>query len=370
MQKSVLALTLVCATCSGFPGNGSVARPEYLLLAALIGNSSTLVPRFLYIGSSAGTISGYRIDPATGLDTSLGTVASPGSTPFSMAVDSQSRFLYISCGGTCLQGYSIDSSSGSLTEISGSPFAFAGTNIGSVLVRAGDTNLYATDNMVAGQVFSYSINQSSGALTSIGNNTSGQNPDQMLQTPDGTLYVANAGASPSIAAHIIDASGVVPAATSTYVTTNTTKHLALAGSILYSPQSSGTVAYVYSTSTAPALTSLGTSIAIGASPQYPVAAPAGTFLYVSLNTSTAIVGYSVNQSTGGLSQLSGSPFTAAMNNKCLRMEVRGRYLYSANFGAGSGATIYSIGSSGNLSQAGSLTTGMNPCATAIANYLE
>jgi 6-phosphogluconolactonase (cycloisomerase 2 family) len=370
MQKILLALTLLGMSCGGFPRNGSIARPEYLILAAIVGNAATLVPRFLYIGSSAGTISGYRIDPATGLGTSLGTVASPGSTPFSMAVDSQSRFLYVSCGGMCLKGYTIDSTTGSLTEISGSPFAFAGTNIGSVLVRAGDANLYATDNMVAGQVFSYSINQSTGALTAIGNNPAGQNPDQMLQTPDGTLYVANAGASPSITAHIISATGVVPAAASSYVTTNTTKHLALAGSILYSPQSSGTVAYVYSTSSAPALTALGTSIALGASPQSPVATPAGTYLYVALNTSTSIVGYSVNQSTGGLAALSGSPFTAALNNKCLRMEVRGRYLYSANFGAGAGATIYSIDSSGNLTQIGSLATGMNPCASAIANYFE
>lgn len=368
MRTSVLAMALLCSTCGGFPRGGSIARPEYFLLAALAGSTS-LVPRFFYIGSSAGTISGYRIDPATGLGTALGTLASPGS-PFSMAVDSQSRFLYVSCGGTCLRGYSINSSTGSLTEIGGSPFAFGGANIGTVLVRSGDANLYATDNMVAGQIFSYSIDPSSGALTNIGNNTAGQNPDHLLQTPDGTLYAANSGGSPSITAHTIAASGVAPAAASTYVTTNTTRHMALAGSILFSPQSSGTVAYVYSTSSAPALTALGTSIALGASPQYPAATPAGTFLYVALGTATSIVGYSVNQNTGGLTAVSGSPFTATMNNKCLRMEVRGRYLYSVNFGAGSGATIYSVDAAGNLTQTGSLTTGVNPCASVFANYFE
>jgi 6-phosphogluconolactonase len=80
---------------------------------------------FLYaINASDGTISGYSIDPATGVLTPLS--GSPFAiVGFSMATDYFGQHLYLA-GLTGIQAFSIDSTSGAFTPVTGSPFPATG----------------------------------------------------------------------------------------------------------------------------------------------------------------------------------------------------------------------------------------------------
>jgi 6-phosphogluconolactonase (cycloisomerase 2 family) len=83
---------------------------------------------FLYaINSSDGTLSGYSINPANGVLTTLSgsAFAIAGA---SLATDYFGEYLYVA-GSTGIQAFDIDSSSGALTSVSGSPFLATGATL-------------------------------------------------------------------------------------------------------------------------------------------------------------------------------------------------------------------------------------------------
>jgi 6-phosphogluconolactonase len=70
------------------------------------------------------------VNSATGMLTPIGSAVAVGVDPQFVTADPSGKFLYVSVLGVgnagSLQGFSIDPSSGALTSIAGSPFA-AGT---------------------------------------------------------------------------------------------------------------------------------------------------------------------------------------------------------------------------------------------------
>lgn len=61
--------------------------------------------------------------------------------------------------------------------------------------------------------------------------------------------------------------------------------------------------------------------------------PYGRFLYVSYDTGNAIYGFTISQTDGSLTPISGSPFTANLNTpECLIIDHSGSYLYATNSG--------------------------------------
>ncbi len=135
--------------------------------------------RFLYVMNyGSNTIPGFAIDSSTGAIKSLaGSPYSASSGAGSgyqkvLAMDPSGRFLY--AAGAALLGYTIDSATGVLSPLPGSPFAFTGrsieamtvTPIGPFVICAGPSNL-----PLVSFVYVYSLNESTGALTSVGGGT-------------------------------------------------------------------------------------------------------------------------------------------------------------------------------------------------------
>jgi 6-phosphogluconolactonase (cycloisomerase 2 family) len=100
---------------------------------------------FLYASSAgSGTISGFRIDPVTGLLSSLpGSPYAAGAEPVHMALDNTGRYLYVTnyTPGT-ISGFQINSTTGVLTPLAGSPFT-AGAQPAPIFVDPQAARLYA-----------------------------------------------------------------------------------------------------------------------------------------------------------------------------------------------------------------------------------
>jgi 6-phosphogluconolactonase (cycloisomerase 2 family) len=107
----------------------------------------------------------------------------------------------------------------------------------------------------------------------------------------------------------------------------------------------------------PFLSSL-SSATTGNQPYAVVAEPSGKYVYVANQGDGTVSAYSLNNSTGALTQI-GTAIAAAAGTNSLSVSIDGKYLYAVDGGAGL-VSIFTIGSTGALTSAGSATTGTNP----------
>jgi 6-phosphogluconolactonase (cycloisomerase 2 family) len=131
---------------------------------------------FVYVGNhqngQSDSILGYAISDNNGALTPVPGSPFPtqfGNSNIKFAVTPSGRFLYTPSaipGNNGVNGYAIDANSGSLTPIPGSPFFAETADIGPgwLVMDPLGRFLYAVD-LYYGQIFVYSIDQNTGALT-------------------------------------------------------------------------------------------------------------------------------------------------------------------------------------------------------------
>jgi 6-phosphogluconolactonase (cycloisomerase 2 family) len=153
--------------------------------------------RFVYVANRGDlTISAYSIDPSTGSLTQVGSPLATGGEPNDIAIDPSGRFAYVanddgSNGG--ISGYTINAATGALSSISGLPFDNPASRY-AIAIDASGRFAYATD--AGGSVNAYAINPASGALTQISGSPFpvGSVPLYLATDPLGRfVYVANQG---------------------------------------------------------------------------------------------------------------------------------------------------------------------------------
>ena len=167
--------------------------------------------KFAYVASSGdvwdidfGSVLTYTINPTTGaLTSTTGGINGTGinGTPEffnSVAVDPSGKFAYAADGGAFPAGsfggsssvsmYTINSTTGALTSIG---MIAAGTGPDSVAVDPAGKFAYVT-NFDSNDVSMYTIDATTGALASIGTIAAGTGPDSVAVDPAGKFaYVAN-----------------------------------------------------------------------------------------------------------------------------------------------------------------------------------
>jgi len=175
--------------------------------AVVIVNSAnaSVFPRFLYTGNGDGSISTYGITGSTGQLRFNGY--SPGVSANVLALDPQQQFLFGAGTGpnsAVVSVYAVSPSNGSLTQVSGSPFATALVSPDSVVTDPSGKFLYVGDQNSA-QVSGFAIDRTSGALTSLPGSpyTTAGYTYSLLVHPSGkylfvTNYAANAHGSVSV----------------------------------------------------------------------------------------------------------------------------------------------------------------------------
>ena len=139
-------------------------------------------------------------------------------------------------------------------------------------------------------------------------------------------------------------------------------------------QGDGTVsAYSIDASTG-ALTQLtGSPFAAGTYPVFVTVNPAGTFAYAANQYGNTVSAYSIDATTGALTPVAGSPFATGDSPVSVTVNPAGTFAYVANFGSGNNApgtvSAYSINAStGALKPvAGSpFAAGNHPASVAVA----
>jgi 6-phosphogluconolactonase (cycloisomerase 2 family) len=259
--------------------------------------------RFLYATSilginALGSISAYNIDPATG--TLIPILGSPFQTnPFfdAIIVDSTGRFLY--GGRSGIAQYKIDSATGALSLGSTVPFA---TLDPSSLASSPDGRFLAAANFQSSNVSVYAIDSTTGALT--------QAPGSPFPLP----------------ASVSDPFAIVihPAGRFAYVS-----------GLVFSQGPGAVVGYSINPATG-ALTAIpGAVTATGSGPFSTAVSPSGNFLYVGNRDSKSISAYRIDELTGILASVPGSPF-AAVSPDGIAVDPTGRFVYASNL---SGPTV-------------------------------
>jgi 6-phosphogluconolactonase (cycloisomerase 2 family) len=216
------------------------------------------------------------------------------------------RFAYVPGGS--IYCYAVNAVTGALAALASSP-CDSGTLVGVGVDPAGRF-AYATHS-TSNEIRAYTISDSTGSLSAIVGsqlNGGGINPVDIAVDPLGQfVYMANYGGSVS-AFTINSVSGGLAA---------------VSGSPF---------------PTAPALISGEVPGANSVTVD-----PTGKFLYVAINQGNDISGYLINSSTGALTPISGSPFSAGSVPMTVRVDPSGRYAYVTNANSNN-LSAYSINS--------------------------
>lgn len=264
--------------------------------------------------NSGNSIAAYYIDQSTGA-TIQGQhgVVSAGNAPWSLAVSPTAGFLYADNElDNTVSGYTIDPTTGVLTAVAGSPFAVgaalssAGPYPHSIAVDPQGHYVYVLDWQ--GDVVAFGINSSTGALTSLSTTT----------LPTGIGAIALTVSSRNVLYVIGNPSGNGDAEVAAYsVNTSTGALTAVSGSpFMFAPP----------TGSADAFTGYGWAID-----------PAARFFYVTFTQEGAIprpVGAytvaSIDATTGALTVVSGSPFALTHTVDSIAIDNTGTYFYGGN----------------------------------------
>lgn len=272
--------------------------------------------KFVYVanwgeGDTAGSISNYAVDATTGALTLIGIVNGqcPGlCAPFSVAVHPSGTFAYVADEGgfapTGISMFSIDGTTGALTFMG---TASSGGRAASVAVDPISQFVYATNDnnsspAVGNSVSMYTIDATTGVLTSIGTIPAGTNPVSVAVDPTGKFVYVTNSSSNDISMYAIN--------TTTGELTSTGTIAAGAGPASVAVDPTGKFAYVVNSgsndvsmytidATTGTLAPVGT-VATGSSPTSVAVHPSGKFAYVTNSDSNTVSMYSIDASTGVL----------------------------------------------------------------------
>jgi 6-phosphogluconolactonase (cycloisomerase 2 family) len=195
---------------------GNLKGTPFPVTSPAVSNPSALVispdGKFLFIANGAqGTIAAFGIGSDGGL-TAIGTpvALSTGATPTSLALEHSGRFLYAADPAhNAIFGFAIQGN-GSLSPITGSPFA-AGTQPGAVAADPQGAFLFAA-NAGSNNVSAYVIDASSGALGQVTGSpfaTGGQGPTGLAVDANTTVLYVTEATTHDIAALAILSNGAL-----------------------------------------------------------------------------------------------------------------------------------------------------------------
>jgi YVTN family beta-propeller protein len=354
------------------PGpNGGNSNPStFTLTTGAVDPQSIAVDpagKFAYVasggcdGGAGGYVSMYTINPTTGALASVGPPV-PSNDEFtdSVTVDPSGKFAYVASPGDVwdidfgsVATYDINPTTGALTSTTG---GINGTGISgtpeffnSVALDQSGKFAYAAEGGAfpegsfggLSSVSMYTINSTTGALTSIGMVAAGTGPDSVAVDPAGKFaYVTNFGSN-DVSMYTIDATTGALASTGTIATGTAPLSVVVdpAGKFVYVANSGSNDVSMYTINSATgALASVGT-IAAGTGPDSVVVDPSGKFAYVTNFSSNDVSMYTINVTTGALTPT--GAIAAGQSPTSIAVHPSGKFAYVTNSGSND-VSMYSI----------------------------
>jgi 6-phosphogluconolactonase len=353
-SSSVTAGSAVNLTVSS--GAAQVAVPNVVGSTQAAASTSItgagLVVGTVTTASSSTVASGSVISESPAAATSVNTGSAVNLTVSSGPAAASGSFGYVSnATSSNISAYSINSTTGALTPLAGSPFAVPGsTQLFEAKIDPSGKFLYVADDNDPGQIFAFSINQTSGALTAVsGSPFAAGNGSQSIafDTAGAHLYVANFDDN-SISAYALNAStGVLTPITNSPFTVSGTNpqpsQLASSGNHLFVADFGANSVDVFTIAASTGqLTEgvAGSPFATGTAPYALVANATGSLLYVANagQTATSISAFTISASSGVLTPVAGNPVAIAILGD-MAIDPQGKFLITSEF---SGAGVYPI----------------------------
>jgi 6-phosphogluconolactonase (cycloisomerase 2 family) len=278
---------------------GQLRSNGYFFPGSALGYA-TLDPsqKFVYALRSAllgpNSISAFTVNATTGALTEVdGSPYPTGDGPVSVTVDPSGKFVYVPNGNSNnISAYTIDSDTGALTQLQESPFA-AGQEPLSVVIDPSDSFAYVNNfnDSPGGDISGYTINATTGALTSMG-----------------STFLARSGAM---------ALAIAPSGKFGYV-------------LQYTDEIEITIFKIDATTGIPTVD--GSPFTMPGTGGFSLAmAPSGKFMYIPEDNNPGTVGVvKVNATTGALTAVSGSPFPGGDYPDNATVDPGGKLLYVTN----------------------------------------
>jgi YVTN family beta-propeller protein len=350
------------------PGGGSSNSVVFTINTGAVYPQMIVVDptgKFAYVmngGCAGGTgsyVGMYTINPTTG---SLATIAPPATTygygdyTQSVTVDPLGKFVYVTNSGNVydysteadgnLATYTIDPTTGALTStgmINGD--CSGGLCFPSwVTVDPSGKFAYVPNGNYpasAGAMLIYAVNATTGALKSIGTIATGSDPVAVTIDPAGKFaYVTNSGSN-DVSMYTINATTGALTSAGTATTGKSPAFMAVdpTGKFAYVADSGSNEVSMYTiNATTGALTSAGT-IATGTGPSFVAVDPTGKFAYVTDSGSTDVSMYTINTTTGALTSI--GTIAAGSAPTSIAIHPSGNFAYVTNASSNT-ISIFSI----------------------------
>jgi YVTN family beta-propeller protein len=367
--------TAVVTVFNPAPGGGSSNSLTFTITTGAVDPQSIAVDpagKFAYVmnggckGGVGGYVSMYTINPNTGVLASIGPPVwtyGYGAYPGSVTVAPFGKFAYVTNSGDVydygdgadgsVAMYTINATTGALTStgtINGNCPGLCFPS--SVVVDPSGKFAYVAGGggSVPYNVGMYAINATTGALTSIGTIAAGTDPVSVAVDPAGKFaYVVNenVGSAGSVSMYALNATTGALASIGTIAAGTDPVSVAVdpAGKFAYVTNSGSNDVSMYTIdATTGALASIGT-IAAGTHPVSVAVDPAGKFAYVTNSGSNDVSMYTINSTTGSLTLI--GMIAAGLSPTSIAIHPSGKFAYVTNSGS-SDVSMYSIGSTGTL----------------------
>jgi len=328
--------------------------------------AQTTQPTFLFLlegkGVPTGSIHVFSVNSSTGALTEVpGSPFDAGLIPNQLVVDPTGRFVYVTNEQSeDITAFTVDPSSGTLTELPGSPFPIGGAPVTSGVDPTGQFFYVFATNIMNGALweflYEFTIDDVTGVLTAASLPPAawefGQGPliTSMAFDPAGNIaYLGqdapgNVGA-PTLIGSIDFGSGTLTEIGSVQPADDgESNDLAVtpSGSFLYSINGAFSEANAFAIGPqGSSLTEIsGSPYSIPYGPTSLVVHPSGNFLYIANTNSSfqappptgpvdgSIYAFAINSVTGGLTQVSGSPFSLGIVPNSIVVDPTGNFAYT------------------------------------------
>lgn len=356
------------ASCSVQNGTGTVGSANVTNVSVTCTPTTppTAGPLVLTANSNTSSISIVRRSSSAGALSALSTVT-VGSNPSAIALTSDGRFAYVANQGAgFISGLAVDVATGSLTPISlGSPNT---NNPSAVAVDAQNRLLFVT-NYSSHTVSVFAINATTGAPTAVAGSpfATGNFPSAIAVHPSGNFVYVTSETGNSISMFGVNGNGVLTSLGTLANTGVGQQAIAVTpnGQFAYAANSSGSVTRLAVNPTTGVLTASGFTNSNAANAV--VVHPSGSYLYVANSGSFAnssISQFSIDNSTGALT-LVGQPITLPSAPRKLAIDANGAFLYATSTGGNFVSSFAIAATTGNLTAAGTASTGSGPLGVAV-----
>jgi len=287
------------------------------------------------ISNSAGSagLATPAVEGTTTISASMGSLSDSTGLTVTALVPGQARFAYVTnLADSTVSIYLVDGSSGQLTPNGAPQFVSQMSALDAVAADPTGKFLYVADRGTF-NLFAYTIDATTGFLTQIGSPVFANTPFSLAMHPSGKfLFIANGPGS--VATYSIDSTGAP-----TFVGQSASAaggaisvDVDPQGKFVYTANVNGNTVSAYSVDTSTgSLTQIpGSPFPAGPNPFFVAVHPSGNFLYADNVNGQSVSAFTLDSITGTLGEIAGSPFTVGSGPRAMALDPAGKYAFVAN----------------------------------------